>query len=220
MKPGLLSSLLALGLGAAALLVSGSARAEGDAYAEGDAQPQPRRRLHAPLPGIDGVYGRFDGNLALAASAGAELEGGEPRAALKLSAHYLWTAGLYARYSDAFGGADERPLRVASLGIDARPLFLPRFALDLEHGPAFLDLALDSFSLNAGAYFAQPNAADFGDERGFEAGLGIAVPLFAEAAGPWLEARAERRFADRGANAWLFTLSVAYYALAWSTEAE
>jgi hypothetical protein len=205
------SSLLALGLAAATLLLGSPAYAE---------DHPPEKRVHAPLPGSDGVYGRFDGNLALALSAGAELEAGEPRGALKLSAHYLWTAGVYARYSDAFGSADERPARVASLGVDVRPLFLPRFALDLEHGPALLDLALDSLSLNAGAYFGKPGGASFGDARGFETGIGFGVPFLGEARGPWLEARAERRFADHGENAWLFTLALAYHAMAWSTDAQ
>jgi hypothetical protein len=209
MNRALASLLLASGIGSAALLPAVSARAED--------QGRPARRLHAPLPGYDGVYGRFDGSLALAASAGAELEDGEPRGAFKISAHYMWTAGVYARYSDAFGNADQRPARVASLGVDLRPLFLPRFARDYERGPAPLDLTLDSLSLSAGAYFAQPRGRDFGDERGFEAGLGFGVPLLGEARGPWLEARAERRFVDRGENAWLFTLSVAYHALTWST---
>ncbi len=207
-----LSSLLAVSLGGAALLLGSRVRAQ-----EPPAKPP---RVHALLPGSDGAYGRFDGNLALALSAGAELEAGEPRGALKFSAHYLSTAGAYARYSDAFGSADERPARVASLGVDARPLFLPRFALDLERGPAWFDLALDSFSLNAGAYFAKPRGADFGDERGFETGIGIGVPLVGQAAGPWLEARAERRFADHGENAWLFTVALAYHALAWSTDSD
>ena len=176
--------------------------------------------LHAPLPGSDGVYGRLDGSLALAASAGAELEAEQPRGALRLSAHYLWTAGAYLRYSDAFGSAHTRPGRVASLGIDLRPLFLPRFGLDREQGPALLDLALDSLSLTAGAYFAQPRGRDFGAERGFEAGLGFALPLLAQARGPWLEARGERRFADRGENAWLVTLSVSFVTLIWSTNPE
>jgi hypothetical protein len=213
MKHRPLSSLLAGGFGFAAVLLGSAARAENDA-------PPPARHEHTPSPGSDGVYGRLDGLVALTASAGAELEAGEPRGALKLSAHYLWTAGVYARYSDAFGGAEQRPLRVASLGVDVRPLFLPRFALDLERGPAFLDLTLDSVSLNAGAYFAKPPGQGFGDERGFEAGLGFGVPLFGEAAGPWLEARAERRFADYGPSAWLFTLSVAYHALVWTTDTE
>jgi hypothetical protein len=190
------------------LLASARARA-----AESDSPP-----LHAPLPGSDGVYGRFDGSLALAASAGAELEAGDLRGALRFSAHYLWTAGVYLRYSDAFGSADSRPGRVASLGVDLRPLFLPRFARDYEQGPALLDLTLDSLSLTAGAYFAQPRGRDFGDERGFETGLGLALPLLAQARGPWLEARGERRFADRGENAWLVTLSVSFVTLTWSTD--
>jgi hypothetical protein len=181
------------------------------------AETGPRRR-HAPLPGSDGVYGRLDGSLSLALSAGAELEAGEPRGALHLALHYLWTAGIYGRYSDAFGGDGERPLRVLSLGVDVRPLFLPRFALDLEQGPALLDLTLDSFSLSAGAYFAQPRAGSLGAERGFELGLGAGVPLLAEAAGPWLQARAERRVADSAEDAWLFTVFLSWHALTWSTE--
>lgn len=177
-------------------------------------------RLHAPLPGSDGVYGRLDASLALAAGAGAELEAGAPRGALRVSAHYLWTAGVYARYSDALGGGAVRPSRVASFGVDLRPLFLPRFALDSERGPALLDLTVDSFSLNAGAYLAQPQARAFGDEQGFELGMGFGVPLLGRARGPWLEARVERRYPDRGAAAWLLTLSLSYCELTWSTRAD
>jgi hypothetical protein len=198
-----------LGVGSLPLLEPSAHAAERDA---------PAARIHAPLPGSDGVYGRFDGSLTLAVSAGAELEAGEPRGALKISAHYLWTAGVYARYSDAFGSAEERPSRVASLGVDVRPLFLPRFGLDYEQGPALLDLTLDSLSLNAGAYLAKPRERDFGDERGFEIGVGFGVPLLAAAKGPWLEARAERRFADRGVSSWLFSLSVAFQTLTWTTD--
>ncbi len=183
---------------------------------------------HAPLPGSDGVYGRLDGSVAVAGSLGAELEDGEPRGALRLSAHYVWMAGAYARYSDAFGHAQQRPARVASVGVDVRPLFLPRFALDWEHGPALLDLTLDSLSLSAGAFWAKPASTtarsamaqgdDFGDERGFEAGLGLGIPLLARAAGPWLDFRAERRFADRGESVWLFSVGLALHGLIWSTD--
>jgi hypothetical protein len=169
-------------------------------------------------PYDDGVYGRFDTALDLGFAAGVELEDGEPRAQLRLSGHYWWTAGGYVRYSEGFGTNDERPLRTLGFGVDLRPLFLPRFALDLEHGPALLDLTLDSLSLSAGAYFAQPSASELGDERGFDLGLGLGVPLFAEAAGPWLDVRAERRFADHGRSAWLLTLALSYHALILSTE--
>lgn len=175
-------------------------------------------RRHAPLPGSDGVYGRMDGLLALAGDLGVELDDGEPRGALRLSAHYLWIAGVYGRYSDAFGGEERRPARVASFGVDLRPLFLPRFSQDWERGPAILDLALDSISLSAGAYFAKPVARGFGDERGFELGAGFGVPLFAHAQGPWLDLRAERRFADEGDSAWLFTVALGYHLVTWSTD--
>lgn len=201
--------LLALGAATAAALGGAPSRAETGA-------PEPR--LHAPLPGSDGVYGRLDGSLALSLAAGAELEDGEPRGALRVAGHYLWTAGAYARYSDAFGGGARRPLRAVSFGADLRPLFLPRFGLDLEQGPALLDLALDSLSLSGGVYFAEPRGENFGSERGFELGVGCGVPLLARAGGPWLELRAERRFADRAENAWLFTASLGLHAILLSTE--
>lgn len=173
---------------------------------------------HAPLPGSDGVYGRMDGLLALAGDLGVEVEDGEPRGSARVSAHYLWIAGVYGRYSDAFGGAEDRPARVASLGVDLRPLFLPRFSQDWERGPAVLDLAVDSLSLSAGAYFAKPLGRAFGDERGFELGAGFGVPLLGHAQGPWLDLRAERRFADEGEGAWLFTVALGYHLLTWSTD--
>lgn len=187
----------------------------------------PPTRLHAPLPGSDGVYGRLDGSLALSLSAGAELEAGEPRASLRIGGHYLWTAGAYVRYADALGADGARPSRVLSLGVDVRPLFLPRFALDLEQGPALLDLALDSLSIDGGVFLAQPRHDSFAAERGFELGLGLGLPLRGQAEGPWLEARAERRFAEfaskAGANvhaqdAWLFSVFFSWHALTWTTE--
>jgi hypothetical protein len=214
-------------------LISGLALAAMHAApARAEAAESERPRAHAPLPGTDGVYGRLDGTLALAGGLGVELEDAEPRGALRLSAHYLWTAGVYLRYSDALGAADRRAERVASFGVDLRPLFLPRFALDLEQGPAWLDLTLDSLSLSAGAYFAQPQQSrslrepgferddDFGDERGFETGLGLGFPLCGAARGLWLDARAERRFADRGQGAWLLTLGLSFHAITWATTPE
>jgi len=185
------------------------------AAAQSEEQPS---RVHAPLPGSDGVYGRLDNSLDLGFAAGAELEAGEPRAALRLSGHYLSTAGVYVRYSDAFGAEGERPLRTLSFGVDLKPLFLPRFAQDTEHGPALLDLSLDSLSLNSGIYFAEPRTGSFAAERGFDLGIGLGVPLLAEAAGPWLEGRAERRFADEAENAWLFSVFFSWHALTWTTE--
>ena len=197
----------------AALTVLGAATT-----AEAEDETPEASRVHAPLPGSDGVYGRFDGSLGLALAAGAELEAGVPGASLRVAGHYLWTAGGYLRYSDALGDADGRSQRALSLGVDVRPLFLPRFALDAEQGPALLDLTLDSLALTGGAYVASPHQGDLGDERGFEAGLGLGLPLFAQASGLWLETRAERRFADDGAGAWLFSLSLAWHTVTLPTE--
>lgn len=186
------------------------------AHAESAAHAAPP---HAPLPGSDGVYGRFDGDLALAAALGVELEDAEPRGALRASAHYLWTAGAYLRYADAFGSAGPRPARVLSLGVDLRPLFLPRFALDYSQGPALLDLTLDSLSLTGGGYLGQFAGDSFGAERGFEAGIGLGMPLLGQAKGPWLEARAERRWPDDGQPAWLFSVLVSLHTLTLTSDA-
>jgi hypothetical protein len=192
-----------------------SCSAARSAAAQEHSQAQP---LHAPSPGSDGVYGRLDGSIDLGVAPGVELEAGEPRAVLRASGHFLSTAGVYLRYEDGFSSNDERPARAVSFGIDVRPLFLPRFALDLEQGPALLDLTLDSLSLNAGAYFAEPQRDSFGHERGFDLGVGFGVPLCGEARGLWLEARAERRFADHGEHAWLLSVGLAYHALILSTD--
>jgi len=199
---------LALALALPALSVAISARAA-------EKEPSPP---HAPLPGSDGVYGRFDGRLDLGLAAGGELEAGHGRASLRLSAHYLSTAGVYARYADAFGAPDDFARRLASFGIDLKPLFLPRFARDYERGPATLDLLLDSISLSAGAYFAGRRHRGSETERGFEAGLGVGLPLCGHARGLWLETRAERRFADHGPSDWVLTAALAFHMITWTTE--
>jgi hypothetical protein len=205
MTRGLLSFVGA----ALALLAAGGAAAERSAESA---------HVHAPLPGSDGVYGRLDGSLALALAAGAELEASEPGASLRFSGHYLWTAGGYLQYSDAFGGGRERSARAVGLGVEVRPLFLPRFALDNEQGPALLDLTLDSLALSGGAYFAAPPAGSLGDERGFELGFGLAVPLLAQAEGPWLGLRAAHRFADERENTWIFSLELSFHTLILTTD--
>jgi hypothetical protein len=203
------------------LVLAASASMSGRA----EAQDSPKREAAPKAEGArnDGVYGRFDGSLALAGGLGAELEGKQPRGSLRLTAHYLWTAGVYARYSDAFSSPDHAAPRVLSGGVDVRPLFLPRFALDLEQGPSALDLALDSISLSAGAFFKQPPSSiggSFGSQRGFEIGLGGGVPLCGVARGLWLELRGERRFADHGelGNSWLVSAWLSFHAITWSND--
>lgn len=147
----------------------------------------------------DGVYGRFDGDVdfgvGLGAAYDAALEQASPR--LRLTGHYFSLAGLFAEYDEGFGR--ERGLqRKLALGVDVRPLFVPRWALDLQQGPAFLDLTLDSISLGLGGFFSTPAGQSFGDERGFTASLGFGLPLAAYASGPWLEFRGGLLWPDDG----------------------
>jgi hypothetical protein len=149
----------------------------------------------------DGVYGRFDGDLFLALGAGAELGQGA-RAGGLARALFFHTAGLYFGYARALSGEPELE-RVLLVGAEIRPLFLPRFALDLEGSGPFLDLTLDSLSLGAGVCFASEGA---NHNTAFELGLGFGLPLLAKARGPWLEARAALRPALEANTGQLFLL--------------
>lgn len=158
----------------------------------------------------DGVYDRLDGDLDLDLSLGAELgSAGGVAPALRGSAHYFSIAGIYLEGRMHAGEAAPRSL--FGLGVDLRPLFVPRWAKGYETGPSWRDLTLDSCSLSLGAFWtALPaHAPPSQTGRGFEAGLGFGVPLFARAAGPWLEARGLLRYPDTGAReeAVLFALS-------------
>lgn len=147
----------------------------------------------------DGSYGRFDGDLDLGFGLGAllDVDHGEPGAAARLSAHWFFMAGAYVSYADGLGTALE-PERRLGVGVDLRPLFLPRWTQDWERGPAFWDLTLDSLSLGLGASFDQPSGLDFGARRAFEASFGFGVPLAGTGPGPWLEARGALAWGDSG----------------------
>jgi len=160
--------------------------------------------------GADGVYDRFDGDLDLGLGLGAELGSAGRAAPLLLgSAHYFSMAGMYA--AGRVRAGDGSAPSLFALGIDLRPLFVPRWSKGFETGPALLDLTLDSLSLSLGAFWAaeSPRAAVAG--RGFEVGLGFGVPLFARAHGPWLEARGQLRYPDRGARQDALLLLVAWH---------
>jgi len=156
-----------------------------------------------PSPGVgkgqsDGVYGRFGGDLDLGLALGAEFgSAGQGAPALRGTAHYFSIAGVYA--SGRIKASDESAPSLFGLGVDLRPLFVPRWVKGYEAGPALFDLTLDSLSLSLGAFWAQPREQGTEKTRGFDAQLGFGVPLLATAAGPWLEARGALRYPD-GAN--------------------
>jgi hypothetical protein len=152
---------------------------------------------------VDGAYGRFDGDLDLRVGAGAGFARGGPSLSAFVSTLYLSSAGVYVNYMDALSGDGPAVVRSISAGLVVEPLFLGRFALDTEHGPARLDLALDSFALGIGAFWAQPRGGRFEGEPGLEVSAGIGLPFFARATGPVLGVRGAlrvRRLALAGAE--------------------
>ncbi|MEO8901875.1 MAG: hypothetical protein ABI488_08415 [Polyangiaceae bacterium] len=159
----------------------------------------------------DGVYDRLDGDLDLGFGLGAELgSAGRIAPALRASAHYFSIAGIYL--NGRIHADTAAPPSLFGLGVDLRPLFVPRWAKGYETGPSLLDLTLDSCSLSLGAFWMAepPHAPSAQNGRGFEAGLGFGLPLFATAAGPWLEARGALRYPDAGARE-----EAVFVALAW-----
>lgn len=160
-------------LGAALLATGGAAHAQGR---------------------TDGIYGRFDGDLGLRAHAGVAFASGGPALAAQLTALYLSTAGVYVHYTDALGSDAPRTTRSISAGLHLEPFFLARTALDAEHGPAFLDLFIDSFAFEIGGVWAAPRGADWDAHAGLEAALSIGVPLIARASGPYLGLRGALRW--------------------------
>ena len=113
----------------------------------------------------DGVYGRLDGDVTVGAALGAEMGRDRPSVAGQLSAHYFWSAGLLVSYRDSLTASGARA-RIASVSADLRPLFLIRWPRNLERGPAWFDLTVDSCSLNIGAYFAWPGQPGDASESG------------------------------------------------------
>lgn len=191
-------------------LASAQAAAESDAWRPGEHVTAPIKgeaRFSDRMRSGDGVYGRFDGDLFLSVGAGLEASHGV-RPAIEVRALYYYSVGLVAGYADGFQ-EDAFLRRTAWLGLDLRPLFLPRWSLDKEFQLSFLDLTLDSISLGASAFLADPRHGDAKVSVEFSAGFG--VPLFLRAGGLWLEGRGFVRPAYEDARTGML-VTLAYYA--------
>lgn len=136
----------------------------------------------------DGVYGRFDGDVDLGIGVGARVAAPGLGPNLRVSGHFLSSVGLLVDLTWPQTEPDGWSLGTA---IDIRPLFLPRWALDLQQGPAFIDLMVDSISVSAGPVFHPLGESKVG--LGVEVGFGI--PLSQRSQGFWLDVR--------GAGRWL-----------------
>lgn len=145
----------------------------------------------------DTSYGRIDGDMAVVLGAGATFGPRAPRATLDARFRYLQTAGLFVTYEDGpvFGSSAE-PKRAFATGIELRPLFLARWLRGLETGQPRVDLTVDSFALELGAVFTQPEGRSFGSRPGMQAGIGIELPIFAKATGLFLGLHGGARWSE------------------------
>ncbi|WP_437602837.1 hypothetical protein WMF28_14540 [Sorangium sp. So ce590] len=142
----------------------------------------------------DGAYGRLDGDLALRAGAGASLANGGPALSAHGAAAYLSTAGLYAHYTDALGAQGATVARSIAGGVFIQPLFLARYARNLELGTPWLDLFIDSVALGVGSFWESSPGAGLAPEPGVELSLSLDVPLLGHATGPFLGVRGALRW--------------------------
>jgi hypothetical protein len=145
----------------------------------------------------DPSRGRIEGDVSLVAGVGAAIVPGGARADAELRLRYLETVGIFATYEDGplvHSGAE--PIRALSAGLEVRPFFLFRWLKGYETPHARLDLALDSIGLELGAAFLQPSGASFASLPALEAGVGIELPIVADASGPWVGLHGGVRWSD------------------------
>jgi hypothetical protein len=143
----------------------------------------------------DGVYQRFQGDLDLGLALGGEIGAPGSRGVAWLSAHYFSMLGTYVCYADALGGGADFD-RTLAIGVDLRPAFIPRWAENLEQGPGWFDLTVDSISVALGAFWHQPPDGRFGAQQGLEGSAGLGLPLSSGASGPWLRVRGTLRWPE------------------------
>jgi hypothetical protein len=168
--------------------------------ARADDVPAPPGRTRADLPARladpDTADGRLDGDLTLVVGVGATVVAGPPRAAAELRLRYLETAGLFVTYEDAFGARGAGLGRAFAAGVELRPLFLGRWVTGRDLGLTWPDLVIDSFGLEIGAVFVEPAPEGSARSPGFQASLGLELPLLSRASGPWIGIHGGGRWTD------------------------
>ena len=144
----------------------------------------------------DGVYGRFDGDLNLSLAAGPAFAAEGASGAFLARAYFLETAGMFFAFTDRLQEASSGPRRSLALGVSIRPFFVPRWGLNLEKGPAILDLTIDATAIELGALWVAEEASHFNRPPGLELALATEVPLSGGAEGLWIGARGSLRWRD------------------------
>jgi hypothetical protein len=125
----------------------------------------------------DGVYGRLRGDLSLSVEAlggAADTGAWSGAGSFALRARALDMVGVVLGYDRAFSGPR---FDYAFASVDFRPAFFARWSLDMEHGPGWLDLFLDSIGIELGAAWIRPGSSD-ATGVGFVVGGGADVPVY------------------------------------------
>ena len=173
-----------------------------------DVLSRPFRALRALLVGLlvlacslsasaeDATVGRLDGDLTLAGGVGATFGPRAPRTTVDLRARYMSTSGLFVTYEDKAFFHDAEPERLLAFGLELRPLFLARWLTGKELGQGRADMLIDSFGLELGGFTEQPQGRQFGAKPGFQAGLGLEIPLFSRATGLFIATHGGCRWSD------------------------
>jgi hypothetical protein len=147
---------------------------------------------------VDPTYGRISGDVCLAPGAGATIAPRGARAEGELRVRYLDAVGAFATYEDAvLSSASSDPRRVIAGGFELRPLFLYRWLRGLETQRGYVDLMIDSVGLELGAFLSAPPASPGDFRPGFQLGLGLEVPVQAQATGLWVGLHGGVRWADQ-----------------------
>jgi hypothetical protein len=142
----------------------------------------------------DGAFGRLDGDLLLQLGAGPAFGTGGPALGVDVALLYLGSAGVYAYYTDALGSDAPHVERSIAVGAELRPLFLGRYAKDMETGPPRLDLFVDSLAIGLGAVWDAPHDAGLARHPGLELALSLDFPFFEDATGPFIGVRGALRW--------------------------
>jgi len=125
----------------------------------------------------DGVYGRLRGDLSLSVEAlGGAIDTGvwSGLGSFAVRARSLDMVGVVLGYDRAFSGPRYDH---AFIAVDFRPAFFARWSLDMERGPAWLDLFLDSIGLELGAAWLRPGSSD-ATGVAFVLGAGADLPIY------------------------------------------
>jgi hypothetical protein len=121
--------------------------------------------------------------MAVQGDVGVGADEGSVSATSGLAVRYLHTAGAYTTWTVPLRDEADHRLTV-SLGVELRPLFLPRFLKHMQGSDVRLNLMVDSLALRMGAVTADRGL--FARGYGFETGLGFGVPILSSASGPWV----------------------------------